>query len=105
MNKIALITGATSGIGKACAEKFAAANYNLIITGRRKEKLEELKTDLEKKFGVKILACCFDVQRKEEVFEAIENLPADWKNIELLINNAGLALGRESFEEADITDW
>jgi len=105
MNKIALVTGATSGIGKACAEKFAAAKYNLIITGRRKEKLEELKTDLEKKYTVNIIACCFDVQQKEKVFEAIENLPADWKNIELLINNAGLALGRESFEEADITDW
>jgi 3-hydroxy acid dehydrogenase/malonic semialdehyde reductase len=105
MNKIVLITGATSGFGKACAYKFAANNYDVIITGRRKEKLDELKTDLEKKFGVKILSLIFDVQKKEEVFSAIENLSGDWQKIDVLINNAGLALGRDFFEDADIDDW
>jgi 3-hydroxy acid dehydrogenase / malonic semialdehyde reductase len=105
MNKIALITGATSGFGKACAYKFAANNYDVIITGRRKEKLDELKIDLEKKSGVKILTLVFDVQNREEVFLAIENIPGDWQKIDVLINNAGLALGRDFFEDADIDDW
>ncbi|HEX4375267.1 MAG TPA: SDR family NAD(P)-dependent oxidoreductase [Puia sp.] len=105
MNKIALITGATSGFGKACAYKFAANNYDIIITGRRKEKLDELKTELEKEFGVKILSLVFDVQKREEVFSAVENIPADWQKIDVLINNAGLALGRDFFEDADIDDW
>jgi|ERR1700722_16418257 3-hydroxy acid dehydrogenase/malonic semialdehyde reductase len=105
MNKIALITGATSGFGKACAYKFAANNYDVIITGRRKEKLDELKIDLEKKPGVKILSVIFDVQNREEVFSAIENIPGDWQKIDVLINSAGLALGRDFFEDADIDDW
>jgi NADP-dependent 3-hydroxy acid dehydrogenase YdfG len=105
MNRIALITGATSGFGKACAYKFAANNYDVIISGRRKEKLDELKTDLEKRSGVKILSLIFDVQNREEVFSAIENIPDDWQKIDVLINNAGLALGRDFFEDADIDDW
>jgi 3-hydroxy acid dehydrogenase / malonic semialdehyde reductase len=105
MNKIALITGATSGFGKACAYKFAANNYDVIITGRRKEKLDELKTDLEKRSGVKILSLLFDVQKREEVFSAVENIPGDWQKIDVLINNAGLALGRDLFDDADIDDW
>jgi 3-hydroxy acid dehydrogenase/malonic semialdehyde reductase len=105
MNKIALITGATSGFGKACAHKFAANNYNVIITGRRKERLDELKTELEKKAGVKAFPLVFDVQNREEVFSAIDSLPDEWKKIDVLINNAGLALGRNFFEEADMSDW
>lgn len=105
MNKIVLITGATSGIGKACAEKFAAAKYNLIITGRRKERLEALEKELKAAFGVEVLALCFDVQNKEAVFSHINNLPEQWRQVDLLINNAGLALGRDSFEEADLNDW
>ncbi len=105
MNRIILITGASSGIGKACAEKFAAAKDNLIITGRRKERLEILKKELEKKEGIKVFTCCFDVQSREAVFNAIDNLPAEWKKIDLLINNAGLALGRDGFEEANLDDW
>ncbi len=104
MMKTVFITGATSGIGKACAEKFAANNYNLIITGRREGLLQEVKTELENKFSVEITTLCFDVQQKEAVFNAIEHLPKDI-NIDILINNAGLALGREPFDEADITDW
>ena len=105
MDNIVLITGATSGIGKACANKFAAAKYNLIITGRRKERLEDLKTQLETLHNIKVLPLCFDVQDKAAVFTAITNLPAAWQNIGILINNAGLALGRDSFEDADLNDW
>ncbi len=105
MNTIVLITGATSGIGKACAEKFAAAKNDLIITGRRQERLEALKTELEAAHGIKVLSCCFDVQDKAAVFNAINTLPEEWKNIDLLINNAGLALGKDSFEDADMDDW
>ncbi|MEO6667966.1 MAG: SDR family NAD(P)-dependent oxidoreductase [Ferruginibacter sp.] len=105
MNKIVLITGATSGIGKACAEKFAAAKYDLIITGRRMERLDELKQYLENKQQVKVITACFDVQNRAAVFNAINALPPEWKNIDILINNAGLALGRDSFENASLDDW
>ncbi len=105
MNKIVLITGATSGIGKACAEKFAADGHGLIITGRRKERLDALQAELVKTFGIEVFSLCFDVQDRDAVFAAIESLPPKWKKIEVLINNAGLALGRDSFEDADIDDW
>ncbi len=105
MNRTVLITGATSGIGKACAEKFAAANYNLIITGRRKERLDALAAELHATSNIKVLPLCFDVQDKEAVFSILGSLPEEWKKIDVLINNAGLALGRDSFEEADLQDW
>jgi len=104
-NRIIFITGATSGIGKACAEKFASAGDNIIINGRRKDRLKELKDSLEKTFKVKVWGSAFDVQNKEEVFTAINNLPDEWKAIDILINNAGLALGRDYFNEADVDDW
>ena len=104
-NRIVFITGATSGIGRACAEKFAAAGNNIIINGRRSGRLTELKTSIEKDFNVKVFETVFDVQNKEEVFSAINNLPEEWKAIDILINNAGLALGRDYFDEADIEDW
>jgi 3-hydroxy acid dehydrogenase/malonic semialdehyde reductase len=105
MNQTIFITGATSGIGKACAEKFASAGDRIIINGRRKDRLEELKTSLEKEFNVKVLSTVFDVQDRQKVFEAVDRFPEEWKNIDILINNAGLALGRDFFEEADIDDW
>lgn len=105
MNRTVLITGATSGIGKACAEKFAAGGDNIIITGRRQDRLSEIKTHLQKDFNVKVLHLVFDVQNRTEVFDAINNLPGEWKAIDILINNAGLALGRDHFDEADIDDW
>lgn len=105
MNKIVLITGATAGIGKACAEKFAAEKNDIIITGRRKDRLEALKKELEKNNGVEVLALCFDVQDKKSVTDALTNLPEHWQKIDILINNAGLALGRDSFEDADMNDW
>lgn len=105
MKRIIFITGATSGIGKACAEKFAANGDHLILNGRRKERLEELKANLEEKYKVDILCMPFDVQQKEEVFTSIDHLSEKWKQIDILINNAGLALGRDLFDKAEITDW
>ncbi|MGC4103080.1 SDR family NAD(P)-dependent oxidoreductase [Ferruginibacter sp.] len=105
MNKIVLITGATSGIGKGCAEKFAAARYNLIITGRRKDRLDALKAELESAHSIQVLPLCFDVQDKEAVFNILGNLPAEWQDVDVLINNAGLALGRDNFEDAPLDDW
>lgn len=105
MNKTALITGATSGIGEACAKKYAADGDRLILTGRRADLLNALKTELEKDFSTEILALIFDVQDKKAVDKNLETLPTEWQKIDLLINNAGLAAGKDSFENADINDW
>ena len=105
MSKIILVTGASSGFGKAIATKFAAGGWNVIITGRRKEKLEVLAKTLEAKFGIKTLSLIFDVQDKKAVFDNLQNLPNEWQAINILVNNAGLALGRDSFENANLEDW
>lgn len=105
MAKIVFITGATSGIGKACAEKFAAAGCDLVLTGRRKELLNEVANSLQSKYSVKVHSAVFDVQVREEVFNAVKNLPEEFTEIDILINNAGLALGRAPFDEADLDDW
>ena len=105
MKKIICITGASSGFGEACARLFAENGYNLIITGRRADKLKELKALLEKKFGVEIWILHFDVQDRSAVEQAFRTLPEKWKNIDLLLNNAGLALGRDLFDEASLDDW
>ncbi len=105
MPKIVFITGATSGFGKACAEKFASECYDLILNGRREERLEEIKAQLEKKFNIAVYLLPFDVQNRENVFDAVGRIPEDWQSIDVLINNAGLALGRDYFDEADINDW
>jgi NADP-dependent 3-hydroxy acid dehydrogenase YdfG len=105
MCKTIFITGATSGIGKACAETFAAAHFRLIISGRREDRLKKLKSDLESTYNVEVIDLCFDVQDKIAVFNAINNLPADWRKIDVLINNAGLSLGRDNFADCDISDW
>lgn len=105
MSKIALVTGATSGFGKATAEIFASNKYNVIITGRRKERLDELKKELEEKRGVKVYPLCFDVRNREEAFASINSLPQEWKAIDVLVNNAGLAAGRDYFDEASMDDW
>ncbi len=104
-NKIVLITGATSGIGKACAFKFAEAGDDLILTGRREERLIEIKTKLEKKFKINVNILCFDIRDKEQTFNAIDSINEDITHIDLLVNNAGLAAGKEPFDEADIDDW
>lgn len=105
MNRIVLITGATSGIGAACAKKYAVAGDHLIITGRRADRLKELKNNLEKLYSIKVLALVFDVQDRTAVSTALGSLPTEWQQIDILINNAGLASGRDSFEDADIDDW
>jgi 3-hydroxy acid dehydrogenase/malonic semialdehyde reductase len=105
MNNIILITGATSGFGKAIAEKFAANKWNCIITGRRKERLQKFAEQLSSKYNVQVMPLLFDVQQREEVFQQIENLPEEWKAIDILVNNAGLALGRDTFDNASLDDW
>jgi len=105
MYKIILITGATSGFGKAIAEKFAASQWNLIITGRRKERLDLIAKELSTTYGVEVLPLVFDVQDKNAVFTSISGIPEKWKNVDVLVNNAGLALGRDNFENASLTDW
>ena len=105
MSKIVFITGATSGFGKACAYKFAAEGYDLILNGRRKDRLEELQNKLQNKFNIAVCIMAFDVQSREEVFSAVNNISGDWQKIDVLINNAGLALGRDYFEEASLDDW
>lgn len=105
MTKTILITGATAGFGRATAEHFAAAGWNCIITGRRADRLAELATELKNKFAVEIHTLCFDVQNREDVFTAINSLPPEWQSIDVLLNNAGLALGRDSFELANLDDW
>jgi 3-hydroxy acid dehydrogenase / malonic semialdehyde reductase len=105
MRKIVFITGATAGFGEAAAYKFAANGYDLILNGRRTDRLQLLADALEKKYNVAVLQLPFDVQNQKAVFESIQNMPADWKAIDVLINNAGLALGRDYFEEGDVSDW
>ena len=105
MRKTILITGATAGFGKATAEVFAASGWNCIITGRRKERLTTLATELSNQYKIEVLPLCFDVQNRKDVFAAIEQLPEQWKSIDVLLNNAGLALGRDSFEAANLDDW
>jgi len=99
-----MITGATAGFGRATAVKFARHGYNLILTGRRKERLSELEKDLIP-YNIKVLTLNFDVRNKTEVETAIKNLPGEWKNIDILINNAGLAVGLSHIDDGDTDDW
>ena len=104
MRKIVLITGATSGIGEACARKFAQGGYDVIITGRRAQLLANLKKELEAE-GVRVLALAFDVRNRNAATAAIKSLPLEWQQIDVLINNAGLALGLEPEYEGSFEDW
>jgi NADP-dependent 3-hydroxy acid dehydrogenase YdfG len=103
MNRTIFITGATSGFGEACARKFAASGDHLILTGRRKERLEALKRELEDR--VQVLPLAFDVQDRAAVFAAVAELPQPWRRIDVLINNAGLAVGKDYFDDASLEDW
>jgi len=105
MSKTILITGASSGFGKAIAEKFAAAGWNCIITGRRAERLNDLAAALSSRYGIRVLPLVFDVQDRDAVATAIGEIPADWQQIDILVNNAGLALGRDPFDQASLNDW
>ncbi len=102
---IALITGATAGIGKATAEVFAKNGYNLIITGRRKERLDELSNYLKSTYKIDTLNLNFDVRKLSEVESAIKSIPDNWKKINVLVNNAGLAVGLGPIQEGIIDDW
>ncbi|MBQ6916377.1 MAG: SDR family NAD(P)-dependent oxidoreductase, partial [Prevotella sp.] len=104
MNKIVLITGATSGIGMACARKFAANGDKLILTGRNATRLSEISAELKAK-GTEVYTLKFDVRNRESAVEAIEGLPEIWKRIDVLVNNAGLALGLEPEYEGSFDDW
>lgn len=104
-NKIVFITGASSGIGRACAEEFAKAGSNLILCARRIEILTELKKSLVRKFKVKIFIAQLDVRKLRDVKKVVSSLPAQWKKIDILLNNAGLARGLNKVYDADITHW
>lgn len=104
MKKTVLITGATSGIGEACARKFAEGGYNLILTARRADRLDGIKAELEAG-GTAVRTLAFDVRDAEAAGKAIESLETEWKNIDVLINNAGLALGLNKEYEGNLQDW
>ncbi|MDR2955943.1 MAG: SDR family NAD(P)-dependent oxidoreductase [Prevotella sp.] len=105
MKKIALITGATSGLGKSIALRLAKEGYNVIITGRRKERLEELEKEIEIKYESKVFSLSFDVRSYDQVAKAIGSLPEEWKAIDVLVNNAGLAAGLDPIFAGDVDDW
>lgn len=105
MQQTILVTGATAGFGKAIATKFAANGWNIIVTGRRKERLDELCAELKQQYGAETLALCYDIRDKAANFSAVETLPDAWKKIDVLVNNAGLAAGRDHFEDASLDDW
>jgi hypothetical protein len=104
MNKIVLITGATSGIGLGCAKKFAENGDKVILTGRNEHRLAEIRKELTEK-GAEVLTLAFDVRDREKAKKYINNLPEEWKRIDVLVNNAGLALGLEPEFEGDLDDW
>ena len=104
MNKVVMITGATSGIGMACARKFAENGDRLILTGRNEDRLADIKKELVAQ-GADVLTLVFDVRDREKASQAVKTLPAEWQEIDVLVNNAGLALGLEPEYEGDLDDW
>ena len=105
MKRIALITGATAGFGKATAELFAENGHDIIITGRRNDRLQSLKKRLEVEWGIEVNTLCFDVRNEKDVKSAIGGLAPKWKNIGILINNAGLASGLDPIQNGNSEDW
>lgn len=105
IKKIVLISGATSGFGKATAELFAKNNYNLILTGRREDRLQKIAKDLSEQYNVEVLPLCFDIRDQKVVEKAILSLDESWKDIDLLVNNAGLASGFGPIQDGEIDDW
>jgi NADP-dependent 3-hydroxy acid dehydrogenase YdfG len=105
VSKTVFITGATSGFGEACARLFAQNGYRLVLNGRRHERLKKLAAELSQHHNTLCCLAPFDVQDQQAVFNAVNNLPDEWKVIDVLINNAGLALGRDLFDEASLEDW
>ena len=104
MNKIVLITGATSGIGLGCARKFAENGDKVILTGRNEQRLTEIRKELTNQ-GAEVLTLAFDVRDREKAKKYIDDLPEEWKQIDVLVNNAGLALGLEPEYEGNLDDW
>mgnify|MGYP003341388215 FL=1 len=102
---IALITGATSGFGRATAIRFAEHGYHVIITGRREERLQELEQYIKENFEVDVLTLCFDIRNREETINELNAIPHEWKDVTVLVNNAGLAAGLSTIQEGDIDDW
>jgi len=105
IKKIVLISGATSGFGKATAELFAKNNYNLILTGRREDRLQKIAKDLSEQYNVEVLPLCFDIRDQKVVEKAILSLAESWKDIDVLVNNAGLASGFGPIQDGEIDDW
>lgn len=105
MKKTVLITGATAGIGEACAHLFAREGYRLIITGRRNERLQNLAAILKEQYNTEVLTLDFDVRDREATERILSSLSNDWNKIDVLINNAGLSLGLEPFFEGNVDDW
>jgi len=103
--KIVFITGASSGIGEGCARKFAREGWNLILNARTVSKLEELKTELEGAYGVRVYILPFDVRDRKTAAEALASLPDEWKAIDILINNAGLVIGVDKEHEGNLDEW
>ena len=104
MNKVVMITGATSGIGMACARKFAENGDRLILTGRNEDRLAGIKKELVAQ-GADVLTLVFDVRDREKASQAVKTLPAEWQEIDVLVNNAGLALGLEPEYEGNLDEW
>jgi 3-hydroxy acid dehydrogenase/malonic semialdehyde reductase len=105
MSKIVLITGATAGIGEACAHTFAREKYNLVLTGRRADRLEELSQKLKNQYGVEVAQLVFDVTDRDTVVSKLESLPDHWKKVNILINNAGLSKGLDPVQTGLYEDW
>jgi 3-hydroxy acid dehydrogenase/malonic semialdehyde reductase len=105
MQKTIFITGATSGFGKACAHAFASENHRLILTGRRADRLKTESSILKEKYNIEVLTLNFDVRNRDAVKQAVNSIPADWRNIDILINNAGLAAGSDLLQDGNMDDW
>ena len=105
MKKTAIITGATAGIGEATAILLAKNNFNLVLTGRRKDRLEALKLQIKKELDCEILILNFDIRNRNEVITAVESIPGKWQKIDVLINNAGLAVGLNTLDMGEVDDW
>ncbi len=104
-NRIVFITGSTSGIGEGCARKFASKGSDLILNGRNEDKLLKLKSDLESEFGIEVLPLVFDVRDRKTSIDALDSLEGKWKNIDVLINNAGLVFGVDKEHQGDLDEW
>jgi len=105
MQKTIFITGATSGFGKACAHSFAIDHHRLILTGRRSDRLENEAALLREKYSVEVLTLNFDVRDRAAVKQAVDSLPSNWRTIDILINNAGLAAGSDQIQDGNLDDW